>query len=99
MTNPLFAWPGLLVCVLIVVGAICRITLLRPGTHRALYPAMYGLWAVFALGVGIDLFISQQLRWYVAFGPAGIALHLVESWRRWQHSAPLETQKEPGHEF
>jgi hypothetical protein len=32
--SPILIWPGVLVCALIILACICRVNLMRAGTHK-----------------------------------------------------------------
>lgn len=91
--SPWLVWPGAGVCTLIVVACICRVNLMRYGTHKLGWLALYILFAPFAGGMLIDLLTApSRVDWWACFGIAAVALHILLTRHKWRAGAPRETE-------
>ena len=76
-------WAGVLVCALVLAGCICRIGLMNAGRNRYAWFVIYAAFAVYALGVGLDLATSRGVDWYECAGIGGLLLYLALTRHLW----------------
>jgi hypothetical protein len=91
--NALLQIAGAGACGFIVLACICRINLMRYGTNKLGWMALYILYAPFAGGMLLDLLTEPaKVEWWACVGVAGIAMHLVLTRRHWSMGAPIYTE-------
>ncbi|WP_137860809.1 hypothetical protein [Variovorax sp. 3P27G3] len=83
---------GMAVCALVLMACICRIDLMRFHTNRAAWFAMYLLFAVYALGVLLDLLAARPVDWYEGAGVGGVLLYMALTRKLWRQGPPAETE-------
>ena len=83
---------GFAVCVAVLLGCICRINALEPGRTRFEWSAAYGLLAIWALGVAIDM-LKGMPEWYEAAGMGGLLLYFWLTRHLWKNGPPPATLK------
>jgi hypothetical protein len=74
---------GALLCAGVLVGCVCRVTILRPAVGTLLPAGSYITLAAFAFGVGLDFLRSREVEWYVTFGLVTAVLHFYRTQRSW----------------
>ena len=76
-TEPWLRLAGIIVCLLSAFACLCRLDLLHVKHDRPAKIACYLFTAAFAGGVLTELVAGQHVDWYIAFGMAAAALHLI----------------------
>lgn len=89
----LIKWGGVLMCMSVLIGCVCRVNMMHSDRHKFGWFAMYAIYAVYAGGVLIDLLLNRWVDWYEAAGLAGVLLHLVMTRKLWSREPPPETVK------
>jgi len=83
---------GMAVCAGVLMACICRIDLMRLQINRAAWFAVYLLFAVYALGVLLDLAVARPVDWYEGAGIGGVLLYMVLTRKLWRQGPPAETE-------
>jgi len=87
MLQELLRYAQILACALVLMACVCRIDQMRRGRSRFAWFLAYVLWAMFALGVLIDLVLRHPVDWYDGAGVLGLLLHMVLTRKRWHGGA------------
>lgn len=87
-------WVGIAVCLGVLLSCICRLDLLNPHNHKAGWRVLYLLFAAYAGGVLLDLWVISQVDWYEGAGVAGVLLHISLTRTLWRDGPPPETRKD-----
>ena len=82
------------VCATVLLACICRIDLLRRGVSRSTWFCVYLLFAVYALGVLLDLARARWVDWYECAGIGGILLYMALTRGLWRDGADPETVRD-----
>jgi hypothetical protein len=80
-------------CVIVFVGAVCRIDLMRAGKHRQAWISMYTLAAIFAAGTVLDLAHGRTVEWWTAGGIVALVLQLAATRALWVKGPPPNITK------
>lgn len=83
---------GMAVCAVVLMACICRIDLMRFQINRAAWFCVYLLFAVYALGVLLDLAVARPVDWYEGAGIGGVLLYMVLTRNLWRRGPPPETE-------
>lgn len=83
---------GMAVCAVVLMACICRIDLMRSHTSRAAWFAVYLLFAVYALGVLLDLIGARPVNLYEGAGIGGVLLYMALTRNLWRRGPPPETE-------
>jgi hypothetical protein len=83
---------GVGLCVLVLMACICRIDLMRFQVNRAAWFCVYLLFAVYALGVMLDLAVARPVDWYEGAGVGGVLLYMALTRNLWRQGPPAETE-------
>lgn len=87
----LIKWAGVLVCLFVLAGCICRIDIMRAGRNIFGWRFIYIMTAPFSGGILIDLLTNRPVDWYVCFGMAAMSLHFILTRRLWRKGSPQYT--------
>jgi hypothetical protein len=82
---------GIGVCALVLFACVCRIDLMRSGRSRASWFLVYLCFAMYALGVLLDLAVSRPVDWYEGAGIGGLMLFMVLTRKSWHGEPAPET--------
>lgn len=85
---------GIAVCATVLLACICRIDLLRRGVSRSTWFCVYLLFAVYALGVLLDLVQARRVDWYECAGLGGVLLYMINTRKLWRHGPDPETVRD-----
>lgn len=86
-------YAGMAVCALVLMACICRIDLMRFHVNRAAWFVVYVMFAVYALGVLLDLVVGRAVDWYEVAGTGGVLLYMVLTRKQWARGrAARETE-------
>jgi hypothetical protein len=83
---------GMTVCAVVLMACICRIDLMRFQINRAAWFSVYLLFAVYALGVLLDLAVARSVDWYEGAGIGGVLLYMALTRNLWRQGPPVETE-------
>lgn len=81
---------GVLLCAGVLIGCVCRVTILRPALSTLLPAGSYITLAAFTAGVGLDFLRDRSVDWYVTFGLVTAVLHFVRTQRSWTNCDEFE---------
>lgn len=90
IANPLRS-AGMVVCTVVLLACVCRINLLQFRVSRSAWFCVYLLFAVYALGVLLDLARARWVDWYEAAGIGGVLLYMVLTRDLWRGGPDPET--------
>ena len=94
--KPLLDFLTLIVCGLVLLGSVCRVTMLDCEIHKFSWTVLYILLAVFSAGLTVDVmtFAGLSPSWYGVIGVLAGLLHLCSTFRLWRHEPPPYTRKD-----
>ena len=85
----LLRYAGILICALVLMACVCRIDLMRSGRSRPSWFLIYLCFAVYTLGVLLDLAMNRWVDWYECAGVLGLLLFMLKTRQAWRgHPAP-----------
>ncbi|MBS0427617.1 MAG: hypothetical protein JSR41_10065 [Proteobacteria bacterium] len=92
LADPLRAG-GMAVCAVVLLACVCRINLLQFRVSRSAWFCVYLLFAVYALGVLLDLARARGVDWYEGAGIGGVLLYMVLTRDLWRGGPDPETTR------
>lgn len=75
---------GIATCVIVLAAVACRIDQMRPRFTRLAWLVIYLLFAIFALGVLLDLARDRWVDWYDSAGVCGVLLYMIATRTYWR---------------
>ena len=87
----LLRFGGMAVCGIVLMAVICRIDQMKRRVTRLPWLAMYILYAVYALGVLLDLGLDRVIDWYESAGFGGMVIYMLLTRKRWEEHQDPET--------
>lgn len=87
--DDLLRYGAMAVCILVLAAVICRVDQMKKRITRWAWFATYVLYAIYALGVLLDLIAERPVVWYDAAGVGGLVLYMCLTRKRWEgHQDP-----------
>ncbi|MBN8747350.1 MAG: hypothetical protein J0I65_07550 [Variovorax sp.] len=84
---------GVAACTVVLLACVCRINLLQFRVSRSAWFCVYLLFAVYALGVLLDLVQARWVDWYEGAGLGGLLLYMALTRDLWRHGPDPETTR------
>lgn len=82
---------GIAVAAIVLMAVICRVDQMKKGATRVPWVLTYVLFAVYALGVLLDLSFGRHVDWYESAGLGGLLLYMVLTRKLWRTGQDPET--------
>lgn len=94
MMDAFIRYGGIAICATVLVACVCRIDLLRYRVSRPAWFCVYLLFAVYALGVLLDLARARWPDWYECAGIGGVLVYMALTRGLWRNGADPETVRD-----
>lgn len=82
---------GIAVCAIVLMAVICRIDQMKKSITSLAWLITYVLFAVYAMGVLLDLLYGRGVDWYESAGVGGLLLYMTLTRRLWREGQDPET--------